>query len=283
MQKKYWFYICGFLAGLMLVVAIFIGKLADGKLHVYFLDVGQGDAILLILPDGYKVLVDGGPDNKILRELTDVLPFYDKSIDLVILTHPHPDHINGLIETLKRYSVADLLLTGINYSYPGYQTFLELMESNRIRSHFLSGQEDFKIGKVLLDILFPLKSLQGRMFENVNNSSIVFRLIYGKEVLIFEGDLEKEGELKLLESGLDVSADFIKIGHHGSRTSSSENYLDRVGAKYAFILCGAGNSYLHPHVETLKKLAARGVRTWRTDLDGRIEVVSDGEDFQVLP
>ena len=263
-----------------------LGSLPDGRLHVYMLNIGQGDSLLIRTPAGGYVLVDGGPDDSVMRELSAVMPFYEHTIDTVILTHPHPDHVNGLVEVLKRYKVRQVIMTGINYSYPGYAAFLDELERGRV-SVFLANGSDFRTGALVFDFLFPFETLQGRTFENVNNSSIVFRLLYGKNVIYFSGDCELECEGKLVESGLDLSADVLKVGHHGSRTSSSEALLDlvfgdgpgRIGK--ALISCGVDNRFKHPHAETVAKLQARGVKIFRTDVDGRVEVESDGINMRL--
>jgi competence protein ComEC len=252
-----------------------LAGLPDGRLHVYMLNVGQGDSLLIRSPAGGYTLVDGGPDDSVMRELSAVMPFYDHTIDTVILTHPHPDHVNGLVEVLKRYRVRQVIMTGISYNYAGYTAFMEELERERIRVFFANGS-DFRTGALVFDFLFPFKTIQGQTFANANNSSIVFRLIYGKTVIYFAGDCELECEGKIMESGQDLSADILKVGHHGSRTASSEPLLDLVRPLEALISCGAGNSYKHPHAETIEKLQARGMRVYRTDIDGRVEVASDG-------
>ena len=287
-MNKFYKYIGGALVLLAALMAFCLGSLPDGRLHVYMLDVGQGDAVLIRTPKDEYILVDGGPNDKVIQELSSVMPFYEHTIDTLILTHPHPDHINGLVDVLRRFEVRQVILTGINYDYSGYAVFLDLLAEKDI-AVFIAGSNDYKMGALTFDMLFPFKSIQGRSYENVNNSSIVFRLIYGKTVIYFSGDCELECEQKLIDSGLDLSADILKVGHHGSRTSSSEELLDEVfgngaglaaarteGAREALISCGAGNKYKHPHAETVAKLQDRGVKIYRTDIDGMVEVVSNG-------
>jgi competence protein ComEC len=264
--------------------------LSDGRLHFYALDVGQGDALLIRTPDDEFVLVDGGPDDSVLNELAEVMPFYRRDLALVFLTHPHPDHVNGLVEVVRRYDVERVLMTGIDYDYAGYRAFLEAVAERGVGVDFADG-EDFKMGGsdsggVTLDMVFPATSIQGRSFTNVNNSSIVFRLIYGETVFFFEGDCELECEEKIVAEaemgGATLSADVLKVGHHGSRTSSGEALLDAVFAgatspQYAVIQVGTDNRFKHPHPETVIKLQERGVRILRTDIDGRVEFMSDGK------
>lgn len=256
-----------------------INSFGDGYLHVFILNIGQGDAILIRTPDLEHILVDGGPNNKILEELSAVMPFYERTIEVVIVSHPHADHINGLIDVLKRYEVKQILLTGVPYSYAGYTTLLELAAEKKISVLFARGNNDFRLGKVALDIVYPFSSLQGKHFENLNNSSITFRLLYGTRGFYFPGDLELEGEKQLTESTLNLQADVLKVGHHGSRTSSSKALLERVQPEYALISCGIKNKFKHPHAETLQSLQEHGITVYRTDLDGRIEAVSDGKEI----
>jgi competence protein ComEC len=273
-------YIGGALVLLTALLYFCIVSLPDGHLHIYMLNIGQGDAFLMRLPAGGFVLADGGPDDSVLREMASVMPFYEHTIDTMILTHPHPDHVNGLVEVLKRYNVRQVIITGVNYDYAGYTAFLEELERGKLSVFFANGS-DFRTGAVLFDFLFPFESLQGQAYENLNNSSIVFRLMYGKTIVYFSGDCEVECERAILERGLDLSADIYKVGHHGSRTASSEPLLDAVGAGFAWISCGVDNRFKHPHPETVSKLQERGVRIYRTDIDGRVEAVSDGEGFAV--
>jgi competence protein ComEC len=268
-----YFFIAGGLVIALLISCII--TLPDGKLHVYFLDVGQGDAALIRTPLNKFILVDGGPDDSVLRGLGDIMPFYTRTIDLIILTHPHPDHINGLIEVLKRYKVDKVFMTGINYHYAGYDEFLDLLAKNSIPVTLADGH-DFDFGGTKIDVIFPIHSLQGREFENINNSSIVFRLIYGKSIFYFSGDAEKPEEEDILAAHADVNAEVLKVGHHGSRTASSEAMIGLIHPFYAVISCGKDNSFKHPHAETIDTLTKHDAKILRTDLMGTIGFESDG-------
>lgn len=276
MDKKYLRYSSGLIACLIALVIYCISTLPDGSMRLSFLDVGQGDAIFLSLPDGGSILIDGGPDEKVMRELTDILPFYQNNIDTIILTHPHPDHVTGLVSVLEKYDVENVILTGAKYYLPAYNEFLAQVKDKNIRVNFAEGSRDFKVGNVVLDVVYPPVSIQGREFSNMNNSSLVVKIIYGKEKILFMGDLETEGEQKLIESGADLSADLIKIGHHGSRTASGKEFIQLVAPRTAIISCGAGNKYKHPHIETMNTLRETGIEIRRTDLEGRINYALDG-------
>lgn len=258
-----------------------IGSLGNGRLQISYLDIGQGDATLVRTPSMEYILIDGGPDDRVLQELSQVMPFYVRTIDLMILSHPHADHMDGLIEVLERYEVKQVMITGVAYGYAGYEKFLETVRERKVEIIFVNGQVDYRLDSVVLDVVYPFESVAGRHFENVNNSSISLRLLYGERSFYFSGDLEVEGEEKLVEAGLDLRADVLKAGHHGSRTSSTEGFLDVVEPEWAVISCGVDNPFGHPHAETIRHLQQRGVTIFRTDLDGRVEVESDGATLTV--
>lgn len=277
----------GIFGGLMVLIVLCITTLPDGKLHVFVLDIGQGDAILLQLPGGEHVLLDGGPDDRVLQELGRFMPFYDKTIDLMILSHPHADHVNGLVEVLKKYRVRQVLMSGAAYHYPGYEAFLEAITEHHVSVLYAGAKDihgvpqDYALGSVVLDMLFPFESEQGKNFVNQNNGSLVLKTLYGEKKFYFSGDLEIEGETRLVESRLNLQADFYKAGHHGSRTSSSPALLDRIRPFFAAISCGVSNKFHHPHPETMAHFRERKIGTYRTDLDGTVEAVSDGYHLEV--
>lgn len=264
---------------------------------MYVLDVGQGDSILIRAPTDEFILIDGGPDAAVMGQIARIMPFYERQIDLMILSHPHADHVNGLVEVLKRYEVKQVMMTGVSYKFAGYLAFLEQISQQKIPVVFAgarnpdsatgklvsanSSTADYRLGNLFFDMIFPLQSLQGKTFENYNNSSIVFRLLWGKKIFYFSGDAELQEEDKILAMRLDLRADFLKVGHHGSKTSSSEALLDRMKPLYAAISDGLQNKFKHPHAETIEHLMARKIEILRTDLDGMIEAVSDGKDLQV--
>ena len=267
------------------VAAILLGfcllSLPDGKLHVFVLDIGQGDSILIQTPTDERILVDGGPDDSVLKELGKVMPFYEKTIDVVLLSHPHMDHVNGLVEVLKRYHVGTVIMSGAKYNYSGYNEFLNEIHELKLPVVYAGEPVDYVLGSVTLDMLFPFDSEQGMSFENQNNGSIVFRLLYGKKSFYFPGDLEMESEQKLVNTTLDLHADFLKAPHHGSKTSDTIPLLERVNPEYAAISCGVANKFGHPSPITVQHFQERNIAIYRTDLDGIIEAVSDGERLWV--
>lgn len=264
-----------FVFSALLVMAFY--ALPDFRLHIYFFDVGQGDSIFIRTPNDQFVLIDGGPDDKVLTELAGTMPFFSRRIDLVILTHAHSDHINGLVSVLRRYDVPAVLITGaISYgSY--YDEFMNIIAEKNIRLLIAESGNDFDFGGgVFLDILYPVESIFARKIENTNNASIVSKLVYGENSMLLTGDAEIESEEEQLSTDFDLGADILKAGHHGSRTASSPDYLKSVMPKKAVIQCGVGNKFSHPHPETLTNLSEIGVRRiYRNDLHGRVHFLFD--------
>ncbi len=254
-------------------LAVLISQLPDDNFHVYFLDIGQGDSIMIKTPENHQILLDGGPKNYVLQQLDGVMPFFDKKIDLVVLTHPHADHVDGLVEVLKRYEVGAILMTGVDYPSPNYDEFLKVASQKNIQTFIAHNNLDFRFGEVFLDILYPGKQMLGKTIKNLNNSSIVTKVSYKGKRILLTGDMELEEENLLIETGLNLKADVLKVGHHGSRTSTSKGFLNLVKPEIAVIQSGMGNSFGHPHKETLYKLKeAKVKRIYRNDLDGMVEI-----------
>ncbi|MBI2669706.1 MAG: MBL fold metallo-hydrolase [Candidatus Yanofskybacteria bacterium] len=253
----------------------------DGLLHVYFLDVEQGDAELIDF-NGNQILIDGGPDSKILQELGRVMPFYDHSVDLVILTHPHADHVTGLIEVLKRYEVGQIIENHTPYNTAEYAEWTK-EKSSIPTTQAQAGQVIDLGGSAKLTILYPFypKIDDQEVLKNPHDAMVIFRLDYGNDSIMFTGDAEAKTEYKLLTSGTNLSAKFLKIGHHGSKTSTTENFLKAVNPVLAFIEVGKKNKYGHPHQEVLERLENYGIKYYRTDIDGAVELILDGQNYKI--
>ncbi len=255
-------------------MAMLLWQLPDNKLHMYFLDIGQGDSTLIKTPNNHQILIDGGPKNYVLQELDKVMPFFDKTIDLVVITHPHADHIDGLVEVLKRYEVDAVLISGVDYESPSYDEFLKVVAEKNIQIYIAKKSEDFSFGNVFLDVIYPDKSIFGKKFQDLNNSSIVIKILYGGKKILMTGDMAFEEENLLIKTGLNLNADILKVGHHGSKTSSSREFLNLVKPEIAIIQSENGNSFGHPSKEALNRLKAAGVQQiYRNDIDGLIEII----------
>jgi competence protein ComEC len=274
--------ILGIVVVLVAIPAFWLTWEAASDLEVDFLDVGQGDAALIKTPYGQNILIDGGPDNTVIKILGEVLPWWDRKIDLMILTHPHSDHVSGLIDVIKRYKVKKILYTGVLHTSPDYIAWLELVKARKIPLIIIDRPQTINLGQDCeLSIIYPRKNLAGQTMDNLNNSSIVFKLKYGRTKFLFMGDAEIEVEKKLLKSGADLQADVLKVAHHGSNDSSGQEFLERVMPEFAIISVGADNEFGHPSRRPIKRLERLGARVLRTDLDGTIKLTSNGEKVRI--
>jgi len=249
---------------------------AEKELKVNFLDVGQGDSILIRAPGGQNILIDGGPDKKVLQGLGENLGWFDRKIDLMILTHPHDDHVSGLNEVIKRYDVEQIVYTGVLHSAPGFLEWLRLVKDDKIPTKI--AYKGFKIdleNGASMEVLSPEENMLGKEAKNLNNTSLVIKLRYKDKSFLFVGDAEEEIEKRLLEE--NIKADVLKIGHHGSDTGSTEEFLKKVGPEIAVISVGKDNRFGHPHNRVLKRLEKLNIKVLRTDSGGNIRIVSDGQ------
>jgi competence protein ComEC len=283
MEKK----IFKILGSLLLIIFLLLGFTVYSQkdrqnLEVDFLDVGQGDAILIKTPYEQNILIDGGPNTKVLSQLGRHLAFFDKNLDLVILTHPHSDHVAGLVEVLRRYKVKKVLMTGVVHTSPDYETFLQEIDKQKIESEKADGPKDISLGNdLVLKILYPLTDLSGQKVEELNNSSIVAKLIYQDNSFLLTGDAEELAEQDLINSETDLKASVLKIAHHGSKYSTTQNFLDAVKPQFAVISVGKNNDFGHPHLRTLDTLKNNQIEYYRTDLQGTIIFISDGQVIKI--
>ncbi|MFA6023912.1 MAG: ComEC/Rec2 family competence protein [Candidatus Gracilibacteria bacterium] len=247
-----------------------------GAFELHVLDIGQGDALLLRTPDGVNILVDGGPGQAVLEELGAVLSPFDKRLNLVVLTHPHEDHVAGLVPVLERFEVDRVLLSAPEYNNEAYRALMAFIAEEKIEYSFARADEDFEFGELNLDVLYPFEPSTGEEMANVNNASPVIKVTWRDTKILLMGDAEMEVEEELLEAGVDLRADILKAGHHGSRNSSTLEFLEVVEAELMLISCGLGNDYGHPHAESLQKAEDLEMEVLRTDLDGRISLEFGG-------
>ncbi|MEN6328120.1 MAG: MBL fold metallo-hydrolase [Syntrophomonas sp.] len=246
-------------------------------LKIHFIDVGQGDSILIQSPQGENLLIDGGETDE-GKKVSDYLRAQGiKELAVIVATHPHSDHIGGLIEVINTFPVANVYMPAVTHSS---QTFEELLSAIK--------DQKLKISTARAGVGIPIKGFQAEFlapqknqYEDLNNYSAVVRLSYGQNVFLFMGDAEKESEAQIMQSGLNLKADLIKLGHHGSSSSSSPEFLVAAAPRYAVIMCGIGNDYGHPHRETLAVLNKLKVEVSRTDQDGNIVINSDGSHINI--
>ncbi|MDZ7798616.1 MAG: ComEC/Rec2 family competence protein [Patescibacteria group bacterium] len=260
--------------GLISIVCFLIFSLNSSKndlLKVYFLDVGQGDSILIQTPAGQDILIDGGPGKAVINELDKHMSFWNRDIELMILTHPHADHVNGLVEVLKIYEVDQVLGFDIDYNSSTYKQWQKLIKEKEIDySETLAGDKFILSKNLYLETLYPFEDITGQEFEDLNDASIVNRLCYFEHCFLFTGDNSKEIEKKLIANNLTVKADVLKVGHHGSKYSSDRDFIKKVNPAYAIIQCGQDNRFDHPHEAAIERLNDQDIEILRNDKDGEI-------------
>jgi competence protein ComEC len=273
--------IAGVLSVLILaLVTVFSSSVSSevGMLEVVFLDVGQGDATLIESPTGTQVLIDGGKGSMVLTSLGHEIDFFDRDIDMIIATHPDADHIGGLIDVLLRYNVHTVVMTENESDTPVFDSFKKVVEEEGAEIIYARRGQVFDLGSgesgsTTLSILFPDRDPSG--LES-NMSSIVARLVYGESEFMLTGDSPQQIEEYLVSLGGALRSDVLKLGHHGSRTSTSPIFLNAVNPTYAVISAGQDNSYGHPHKEVTELLTREGVAQKNTAESGSISFVSDG-------
>lgn len=246
-------------------------------LRVAFLNVGQGDAALIESPNGNQLLLDGGPGTATLGELGRVMPFYDRSLDALLISHPNLDHFAGFIEVLKRYDVGYDLESGRAHTIPEYAEFEKSVTAHGVRKVLIRRGTTIDLGGgAVLEILSPEE--RDMAAKNLNDTMVVARLTYGGTAFLFAGDMERGLESRLVLNGDDLAAQVLKVGHHGSKTSSSEIFLIKVHPQFAVVEVGK-NNYGHPNGDVLARLASYGAQVLRTDTDGTIIFESDGQNI----
>jgi competence protein ComEC len=271
----------GGLAALVILVWIAALQMPDGQLHVHFLDVGQGDAIFIQGPQGQQILVDGGPEPSVLlSRLGERMPFWDHSLDLVVLTHPEVDHVGGLAEVLQRYDVGLVLDSGQDCASATCEVWRSLIDDRAIPYRKAEAGMQIAVGEnLLLYVLHPPAELMTSSSSDSNNNSVVLRLEYGRFSALLTGDVQCEAEELLLSSGQTLGSLVLKVPHHGADTSLTAPFLEAVSPDLAVISVGADNTFGHPSAATLERLGA--LPTYRTDEDGSIELVTDGMTYSV--
>ena len=242
-------------------------------LEVHFIDVGQGDATL-IKADGHAMLIDAGENDKGTAVQLYLQKQGVEQLDYLILTHTDSDHIGGADVIVSKFDIGQIFLSDFKKDN---KTYRELMDSMKYKNMTFSTPEagaEYELGSAEFTVIAPNDT-----YEDANNSSMALILDYGDNSFLFSGDCEEEAEQDILANGLDLDVDVYQVGHHGSRSSSTEEFLDAMSPEYAVISCAEGNSYGHPHAKTLNNLRARSIKVFRTDEQGSIIAYSDGTNL----
>lgn len=279
-KKNFKLYFLLFFFTLNITIFHLVYYISGSELIISFLDVGQGDAIFVKVPGGIQVLVDGGANAEILRELGKVMPFYDRSINVIIATHADQDHIGGLVEVLKRFKVDLFLRSNATSSSAVYLELENLIKEKKIREEIIMSPKILSLGPgAELDIIFPTQDTTG---WETNEASIVSKLVYGENSFLLTGDSPQLIEKYLVgKYGNFLDSDVLKVGHHGSKNSSAELFVGTVSPIYAVISAGLNNRYGHPSQEVLDIFAQFQDKVLQTLGAGMIVFKSDGTNISV--
>ena len=251
----------------------------EGELAVHFMDVGQADAILVV--DGDKtMLIDTGDKNRAEKEymLGYIGALGIEVIDYLVLTHPDADHIGGAPDVIETFEVKNCIMPNATKTTDIFEQTLTALENNAVNVLAPTVGDDYTLKNATFRILAP----NSEKYDDTNDYSVVLRLQYGQRSILFTGDAEKKSEeemVALYKGTKALEADVLKVGHHGSSTSSSQKFLDLVDPEYAVISCGVGNKYGHPHDDALSRVSAAVSEVYRTDLDGTVVLLTDGESL----
>ncbi|MDP3764379.1 MAG: MBL fold metallo-hydrolase [bacterium] len=272
-------FVLGILIFLTVLIFWFVLEKENQKAQVIFLDVGQGDSQLIVLPSDIQILIDGGPSAGVSAKISRYMPFYDKDIELVILSHPHADHLRGLVSILKDYNVKNFMLAGANYESKVYADFLAVLKLEGSKIYLAQAGDtvsfvqhqvlDKNVQNLILHILAPVKETLGVNFKGIHESMIVSELNLGHKKFLLTGDMDEVLEKELIKSNIVSDVDVLKIGHHGSKTSTSEALLKITKPEEAIIQVGK-NSYGHPTPLVLDRLNKFGVKVFRNDQLGDV-------------
>ncbi|MBI2454130.1 MAG: MBL fold metallo-hydrolase [Parcubacteria group bacterium] len=262
--------ILGVLIFLTVLIFWFVLEKENQKAAVIFLDVGQGDSQLILLLGDVQILIDAGPSANISAKLSQHLPFYDKDIELAILTHPHADHLRGFISIFKDYNVKSFMFSGANYESRVYADFMLALKSEGSKVYLARSGNAVSYQEIpILKILAPLRETWAKNFKEIHESDIVSQLNLADKKFLLMGDAEEELESALVTSNAITDVDVLKVGHHGSKTSTSENLLKIAKPEEAIIQVGR-NSYGHPTPLVLDRLTQFGVKVFRNDQVGDV-------------
>ena len=250
-------------------------ELTEAYLEVHYLDVGQADSIFIEINDEMTMLIDAGTNESSETIINYINSLGYNKIDYLIATHPHADHIGGMEKIVEEYEIGNIYMPKVTTNTKTYENLLEEIDNKNLKIKTAESNVNILNGNgLVIDILSPVKNT----YDDLNNYSVVLKITYKNVSYLFMGDAEEEVEQQITE---DIDADIIKVGHHGSNTSSSIDFLKRVSPTYAIISVGEDNSYSHPHDEILKRYKDIGANVYRTDLNGTITVSTDGNKIAI--
>lgn len=272
--------------GIIAMISLYFGKdLKDsnigspsGNLEISYLDVGQGDAAYIRVND-FDILIDAGPRSdadKLLKQLE------EKNIDdfeIVIATHPHEDHIGGMVKVFEKYDVESFYMPKVTHTTKTFENMINAVSNEGLKVKVIKEGTSFDLGEgARIDVYSPIYE----SYEEFNDYSPIMKLTFGNTSYMFTGDAEAHAEQEVVAKyPKNLDADVLKFGHHGSSTSSTKEFVEAVSPEYGVISCGVDNKYGHPHRETLQTIDTHGIKAYRTDKQGQITITSDGNTINV--
>ncbi len=256
---------------------------AKNQLKVAFMDVGQGDAILLTTPNRRHILIDGGPDSTILTRLGEEMRFYEHSIDLVVPSHNHADHITGLNNVLERYDVKKMWISGAIHTTNEYLEMLQNIKQKNIAAEVAFKGKVFEVDGLQLEVIHPLASAEGTQPDDQHDATIVIRASYGNKSFLLTGDIDESHEQIMVADNAPLRADVLKVPHHGSKSGLALNFLNLINPQYAVIQSGKDNKFGHPAPSIIDKLESKGIAIFRNDSHGTIRFFTAGTTLSVKP
>lgn len=270
-------FISAYIIFFAVIIRPYIFLQQEKNFHVVFFDIGQGDATLLQTPLGKNILIDGGPDKTLLYKLGRYLPWWKKDIDMIIISHPHADHIIGIIEAIKRFKVHAVLMTDAEINTPEFAELKNIFKKNKVTIDILQSRRSLDIeDNVHFEFLHPEKSAKNVSEKDINNTSILLRVSYKKSSILFTGDLEERGQKENLNESID--SDILKVPHQGSKDSLDEEFIKKVSPFYSIIFVGK-NNYGHPSQRVVEAHQGQGSKVLITQKIGDMHFVSDGTKF----
>jgi len=258
-----------------------LSRSAPLEVSFFNLDSG-GDATLIKIGFWTKVLIDGGWGREILQKLSEESMIFDKDIDLVVLTHPDKDHLEGLIAVFEKYDVHNVSWTKVQRNTALCQIWKEALKKEKARERTAKLGEKAQIGKVALSTIFPFQNLEETETKQTNQTSVVNKLSFGQTSFLFTGDITKKEEIEILEQSSNLKADVLKVAHHGSKTSSSQLFLTEVAPQIAIAEVQENNPYGYPHQEVVDRFQKLGIRLMETGRERGIKILSDSYNLVVI-
>lgn len=273
---------------IILIIIVFLWngyqKSTHGLLKISVFDIGQGDAILIRTPNNQQILIDGGPSHAIINKLGDELPFWNRSIDMLVSTHPHADHLSGLIEVLDRYKVDQIMTLDTDYDSAEYQIWKDYLEQFSGEIVYANAGQEIEVGDFKLKVIFPNKEYLQIKQDNINNLSIILKIEYGDFSMLFTGDAECKEQMQFLDQDIDI--DVLKVPHQGAKDGGCKEFMQATTPEKAIISVGQNNQFGHPHPDHLQLLRdfvpdRKGQEIFRTDKDGDVFIFSNKDKYWI--